>query len=52
MWTSAIHAGMAGTDTVNRLYQALAILLTMLAVAATIVRIVMPGRAGRAATAS
>jgi DMSO/TMAO reductase YedYZ heme-binding membrane subunit len=52
VWTSAIHAGLAGTDTVNRLYQALAILLTMLAVAATIVRIVMPGRAGRPATAS
>jgi predicted ferric reductase len=51
VWTSAIHAGMAGTDTVNRLYQALAILLTMLAVAATIVRIVMPDRAGRVATA-
>jgi predicted ferric reductase len=52
VWSSAIHAGMAGTDTVNRLYQGLAILLTMLAVAATVVRIVIPGRAGRAATAS
>jgi DMSO/TMAO reductase YedYZ heme-binding membrane subunit len=44
VWGAAIHAGMAGTDTVNRAYQALAILLTMVAVAATIVRIVSPGR--------
>jgi predicted ferric reductase len=48
VWSAAIHAGMAGTDTVNRLYQGLAILLTMLAVAATIVRIVTPGKGGRA----
>ena len=48
VWSAAIHAGMAGTDTTNRLYQGLAILLTMLAVAATIVRIVMPGKGGRA----
>ena len=43
-------AGMAGTDTVNRLYQALALVLTMVAVAATIVRILHPGRPPRAAT--
>jgi DMSO/TMAO reductase YedYZ heme-binding membrane subunit len=43
VWGAAIHAGMAGTDTVNRAYQALAILLTMVAVAATMIRIVMPG---------
>lgn len=49
VWSSAIHAGMAGTDTVNRVYQALAILLSMIAVGATVVRIVMPGRAGRGA---
>ena len=46
VWGAAIHAGMAGTDTVNRAYQALAILLTMVAVAATMVRIVSPGRRG------
>lgn len=44
VWSAAIHAGLAGTDTVNRAYQALALLLTMVAVAATIVRIVSPGR--------
>lgn len=49
VWSAAIHAGMAGTDTVNRLYQALALVLTMLAVAATLIRIVSPGK--RAATA-
>jgi predicted ferric reductase len=48
VWSAAIHAGMAGTDTTNRLYQGFAILLTMLAVAATIVRIVMPGKGARA----
>jgi DMSO/TMAO reductase YedYZ heme-binding membrane subunit len=44
VWAAAIHAGLAGTDTTNRIYQALAIVLTMLAVAATIVRIVSPGK--------
>jgi DMSO/TMAO reductase YedYZ heme-binding membrane subunit len=51
VWTAALHAGLAGTDTVNRAYQALALLLTMVAVAATFIRIVSPGRAGRATTA-
>lgn len=44
VWGAAIHAGMAGTDTVNRAYQMLALLLTMVAVAAMIVRILSPGR--------
>lgn len=52
VWGATLHAGMAGTDTTNRVYQGLAIVLTMIAVAATIVRIVMPGRGTRAATAS
>ncbi len=47
VWSAAIHAGMAGTDTVNRAYQVLALVLTMVAVAATLIRVVMPGRAGR-----
>jgi predicted ferric reductase len=47
VWGAAIHAGLAGTDTVNRAYQVLALLLTMIAVAATVIRIVTPGRAGR-----
>ena len=44
VWGAAIHAGMAGTDTVNRAYQALALLLSMVAVAAIVIRIVSPGR--------
>ena len=44
VWLAALHAGLAGTDTVNRLYQALALLLTMLVVAATVIRILAPGR--------
>lgn len=48
VWGAAIHAGMAGTDTVNRAYQALALLLTMIAVTATVVRILSPGRVRRA----
>ena len=49
VWLAAIHAGMAGTDKVNRLYQALALLLTMVAVAATVIRILAPGRVNRPA---
>jgi DMSO/TMAO reductase YedYZ heme-binding membrane subunit len=48
VWGAAIHAGMAGTDTVNRAYQVLALVLTMIAVAATMIRIVTPGRVRRA----
>lgn len=47
VWGAAIHAGLAGTDTVNRAYQVLALLLTMVAVTATIIRIMMPGRVNR-----
>ena len=50
VWLAAIHAGMAGTDTTNRIYQVLALVLTLLVVAATFVRILSPGKAaGRAA---
>jgi len=48
VWGAAIHAGMAGTDTINRAYQMLALALTIIAVAATMVRIVTPARARRA----
>jgi DMSO/TMAO reductase YedYZ heme-binding membrane subunit len=51
VWSAAIHAGMAGTDRVNRAYHVLALLLTMVAVAATVLRIVTPGRPKRAAQA-
>lgn len=44
VWGAALHAGMAGTDTVNRAYQVLALVLSMIAVAATVLRIVGPGR--------
>jgi DMSO/TMAO reductase YedYZ heme-binding membrane subunit len=52
VWSAAIHAGMAGTDRVNRVYQVLALLLTMIAVAATVLRIVTPRRAERAPLAT
>ena len=44
VWVATIHAGMAGTDTVNRAYQVLALVLTMMVVAVTVVRIVAPTR--------
>ena len=40
---------MAGSDTANRAYQLLAVLLTLTAVAATVVRILAPPRGGRPA---
>ena len=46
VWGASLHAGLAGTDTVNRAYQALAIALTMIAVAATVVRVVTPHQRG------
>jgi len=45
VWGAAVHAGLAGTDVSNRAYQALALTLTVVAVAATIVRLVTPNRA-------
>ena len=47
VWGAAIHAGMAGTDTANQLYQAVAVALTLVAVAATLVRILTPSRQRR-----
>jgi DMSO/TMAO reductase YedYZ heme-binding membrane subunit len=49
VWGASLHAGLAGTDTVNRAYQVLALLLTLIAVAATVVRIVAQPRGQRAA---
>ena len=51
VWGALIHAGAAGSDTVNRGYQVLALVLTMLVVAATILRIVSPGRGTHATPA-
>jgi DMSO/TMAO reductase YedYZ heme-binding membrane subunit len=48
VWGAAIHAGLAGTDTVNRAYQVLALVLTLVAVGVTMIRIVTPGRTRRA----
>lgn len=48
VWGAAINAGMAGTDAVNRAYQALALVVTLIAVSATMVRILMSGRTRRA----
>jgi DMSO/TMAO reductase YedYZ heme-binding membrane subunit len=50
VWAAAIHAGLAGTDTVNRAYQVLALLLTMIAVTAMIIRVVSQGRRQPAAS--
>ncbi len=47
VWGAAIHAGMSGTDTINRAYQVLALVLTMIAVTATMIRIITPARARR-----
>lgn len=44
VWGVAVHAGLAGTDVANRAYQALALLLTVVAVGATTIRLLAPGR--------
>jgi DMSO/TMAO reductase YedYZ heme-binding membrane subunit len=44
VWGVAIHAGLAGTDAVNRAYQLLAVALTVVAVAATLLRLLYPAR--------
>jgi hypothetical protein len=49
-WTAIVHAGMAGTDVSNRIYQAIALLLTILAASAAVIRVVL-GRFGAAAAA-
>jgi hypothetical protein len=48
VWGATVHAGLAGTDTVNRAYQVLALLLTLTVVAAAVVRVVAPPRGKRA----
>lgn len=44
LWASVMHAGMAGTDTSAPAYQMLALLLTMSAVGAVLVRLLVPSR--------
>jgi DMSO/TMAO reductase YedYZ heme-binding membrane subunit len=46
VWTATVHAGMAGTDATNRVYQAVALLLTIAAVSATVLRIIVGRRGG------
>jgi predicted ferric reductase len=49
VWTATVHAGMAGTDATNRVYQAVALLLTIAAVSATVLRIIVGRRGGAVA---
>jgi predicted ferric reductase len=50
VWGAALHAGLAGTDTVNRVYQALALVMALIVALATVVRILGPDRRRRPAT--
>jgi DMSO/TMAO reductase YedYZ heme-binding membrane subunit len=50
VWTATVHAGMAGTDATNRVYQAVALVLTIAAVSATVLRIIVGRRGGAIAT--
>lgn len=50
VWLVTVHAGMAGTDVKQRIYQLVALLLTIVAVTAAVLRIIIGRRgAGRAA---
>jgi hypothetical protein len=45
VWAVSVHAGLAGTDVTNRVYQGVALALLIAAVSATIVRVLTPARA-------
>lgn len=47
-WMVFVHAGLAGTDVTNRIYQVVALLLTIAAATAGVLRIVLGRRTGRA----
>ena len=49
VWLVSLHAGLAGSDVTNRVYQFVALLLTITAVTAAVVRVLTPRRAGRTA---
>jgi DMSO/TMAO reductase YedYZ heme-binding membrane subunit len=49
VWSAALHAGLAGTDVTSRAYQILAVVLTIVAVIAGVVRVLTPTRARRPA---
>jgi predicted ferric reductase len=44
VWAVSVHAGLAGTDVTNRVYQGVAVALLIAAVSATIVRVLTPSR--------
>ncbi len=44
VWAVSVHAGLAGSDVTNRLYQFVALLLTITAVSAAMVRVLTPRR--------
>ncbi|MEX1105811.1 MAG: ferric reductase-like transmembrane domain-containing protein [Ilumatobacteraceae bacterium] len=48
VWTAVVHAGMAGTDVSNRVYQVVALVLTVIATTAAVVRVVLGRSAARA----
>ena len=50
-WLVFVHAGLAGTDVANRVYQVVALLLTIVAVTAAVLRVTM-GRAARRGAAA
>ncbi|MBI4884345.1 MAG: ferric reductase-like transmembrane domain-containing protein [Actinobacteria bacterium] len=50
VWLTSVHAALAGTDVSNRLYQALALLLTITAVTFAIIRIVIGTTRAQAAS--
>lgn len=50
VWAVSVHAGLAGTDVTNRIYQFVALLLTITAVTAAMVRVLTPRRSSRANT--
>jgi predicted ferric reductase len=47
VWVATIHAGTAGTDATNRVYQGFALLLTIVAVTAVVLRITVGRRGAR-----
>jgi DMSO/TMAO reductase YedYZ heme-binding membrane subunit len=41
VWFAIVHAGLAGTDVRNRVYQAVAMVLTLAAVTAALIRVIL-----------
>jgi DMSO/TMAO reductase YedYZ heme-binding membrane subunit len=49
VWAAMMHAGTAGTDTANAVYRAVALVLTMVAVLAALLRVILGRYVSRAA---